>query len=285
MTANKKNSSQPLSLFVLLFWLLSGWFIATLFSLYAAQSFPESGKNLRFFWLLLSELIFAAPLLFYLHRQKKLTLSKMLLTLPDMKVWKPISLLIIGLVPILDALDRIIIRFFPMSPEYIQYLGELAPDSAASWIAAILSLGFTAAIVEEIIFRGILQREVFIQTGSWQRALIFSVLTFTMIHAVPQLFFQIATVALILGFLALGLNSILPGMVFHLVNNIWSLFLLSRPEGSLSFYENEGLIRVPVIVLCGVFVYFAVLGLQNYISIPKAPLSANDERKGNDDAQ
>ncbi len=279
MTENQEQSKNPFSIFFLLFLLLSGWFIATLLSLYVAQTFPDTDKSARFYWLLLSELIFAGPLLFYLYRRAELSCENLLLVLPPPRIWKTQLLLFIGLIPILDALDRIMVRFYPLPQEYSQYLEQLAPDGASSWIAAILSLGLTAAIVEELVFRGILQKEVLKQTGSWPRALIFSVLTFSMIHAVPQLFIQIAAAAVILGLLALGFKSILPGILFHFFNNLWSLFLLSRQDTPLSFYEADGLVRVPIIILGGIFVYFAVLGLQNDFSLPKAPISTSVDEK------
>jgi membrane protease YdiL (CAAX protease family) len=282
MMANPHKNTNSHSLFFLLFLLFSGWFAATLLSLYVAQSFPDADKSIRFYWLLLSELIFAAPILIYLYRREKFSFKSFLLILPPPQIWKWLGLLIIGLIPLLDALDRIVIRFFPLPPEYNQYLSELAPDSLGSWIAAILSLGVIAALVEELLFRGILQKEVLNQTGSWRRALVFSVLTFAMIHAVPQLFIQIAAAAVILGLLALGFNSILPGIVFHFFNNLWSLFLLGYQEQSLSFYETDGLVRVPVIILSGIFVYFAVLGLQTDFTLPGAPFSRTDEGEEED---
>ena len=105
----------------------------------------------------------------------------------------PVLIISATIQPILDELDRILSKLFPLPQALEKYLesamDSLRTDSLAELIIIIFGAVIIAGISEELLFRGFLQRS-FEQEGSPLRAIMISSLVFAFVHFSPQ-FLQI----------------------------------------------------------------------------------------------
>jgi sodium transport system permease protein len=128
--------------------------------------------------------------------------------------------LALGLNPLVNELRPIVERLFPISQAVEQTLSQMmkkVPDLAT----AIVLFAAIPAICEELAFRG------FILTGlerghRTRSAILLSALLFGFMHVLLSLFqqlFNATLLGIVLGLLAVRSRSIVPGMVFHFINN------------------------------------------------------------------
>lgn len=108
--------------------------------------------------------------------------------------------------------------FFPELPSGIQE--TLAPlgDPSISVYKLLLVFALVPAICEELAFRGFILSG-FARNGRTTVAIVFSALLFGVMHMIPQQVFNAFLLGLVMGLLALRSGSLLPGVVFHFINN------------------------------------------------------------------
>lgn len=82
-----------------------------------------------------------------------------------------------------------------------------------------LTVGLLAPICEELVFRGAILRSLLRWTLRHWLAIAFSALFFALIHANPAQIPHAFVVGLLLGWLYYRTDSIIPGIVYHWVNN------------------------------------------------------------------
>jgi sodium transport system permease protein len=85
------------------------------------------------------------------------------------------------------------------------------------WLA-LLAFAVAPGICEEVAFRGFLLSG-FGHGGRWGLAVLVSAATFGLMHLIPQQVFNAALLGIVLGLLAVRTNSLLPGIVFHVLYN------------------------------------------------------------------
>jgi sodium transport system permease protein len=128
--------------------------------------------------------------------------------------------LVLALNPLINELRPIVEWLFPMSRELktaLEQLMKTIPDLPT----ALLLFAVIPAICEELAFRG------FILTGlerghRARSAIVMSALLFGFMHVLLSLFqqlFNAVLLGLVLGLLAVRSKSIVPGVVFHMINN------------------------------------------------------------------
>lgn len=114
-------------------------------------------------------------------------------------------------------------------------VSSLTPRTAAE-IAAWIGLSITAGIVEEVVFRGYLQRQFTALTRNAATGIILSALIFGSAHAY-QGFLQVTIIAALgamFGVLAYWRNSLKPGILAHAGQDIFSGVALSWLSRNLS---------------------------------------------------
>lgn len=138
--------------------------------------------------------------------------------------WPPLKGLAIGaalpffLHPLTIELASALRWFFPQLPPSVQELmGQMADPSQSLWLA-LLAFAIAPGICEEVAFRGFLLSG-FGHAGRWGLAVIVSAATFGLMHLIPQQVFNAALLGIVLGLLAVRTNSLLPGIVFHILYN------------------------------------------------------------------
>ena len=112
----------------------------------------------------------------------------------------------------------------------------IMPGSEITPVAAIaLMIGVMPAICEELAFRGFILSGLRRMQNKWLAVLISS-LFFGIAHQMLQQSIAAFAVGLLIGYIAIQTNSIIPCMVYHLVHN-------SLPVLVVSYLEEFGAIR------------------------------------------
>ncbi len=178
--------------------------------------------------------------------------------------------------PLVNELRPIVERLFPMSSDLkkaLEHMMESVPDVPTM----LLLFAVIPAVCEELAFRGYILSGL--ERGhSARTAIVLSAILFGFMHVFVSLFQQLfnATIlGLILGLLAVRSRSILPGIVFHLINNSLGLLIgvwLASPSAKTIapwFYRdpNQGLYHIWLVV---VGLVFTVLLLSRLIPTGKS---------------
>ena len=128
--------------------------------------------------------------------------------------------LALALNPLVNELRPLVEWLFPISSMIRESVGKLMTESPGLAIA-VLVFALVPAVCEEFAFRG------FILSGLEQQhrtrsAILISALMFGFLHVLLSLFqqlFNATLLGIVLGLLAVRSKSILPGIVFHFLNN------------------------------------------------------------------
>ncbi len=143
--------------------------------------------------------------LFRIHR---VPLPPLLLMLP-----LGIALAIAG-----DALDRLIQIIIPSSDITTQLASLLKATTSLELAMLILGSVIVAPVVEEWLFRGALQ-QAFEHTIGVTKGVIYASLLWAIIHGIMNWAIQIFILGVIIGYVAWRLNSTLPTIILHAINN------------------------------------------------------------------
>lgn len=146
------------------------------------------------------------------------------------KRWAPVSRSYIGSRPWVALVWVALLALGTILPSewLIETLHVEMPDSYGEMFSAIMStplgylaLGIVATFVEEMVFRGAILRkllELLGEKNAWI-AIVVSALLFGMIHLNKVQFIHASLIGLLLGWMYHRSGSIVPGVVFHWVNN------------------------------------------------------------------
>ena len=94
-------------------------------------------------------------------------------------------------------------------------------------VVPLVCLGLVPAFAEELVFRGVLARALARRGAAL--AVVVSAVAFSVYHLAPAQMLGTLPLALVLGVLAVGSGSVVPGMVAHLLNNA-IVIVLERDE-------------------------------------------------------
>jgi sodium transport system permease protein len=132
--------------------------------------------------------------------------------------------MVVALNPVVNELRRVVEGLFPISDALKETLGRLMSDDASLW-SSLLVFAVAAAICEEVAFRGFILSGLEHQRRT-RSAIFLSALMFGFLHVLLSLFQQLFNATLLgvfLGLLAVRSRSLLPGIVFHALNNGFAL--------------------------------------------------------------
>jgi sodium transport system permease protein len=134
--------------------------------------------------------------------------------------------LVFVLQPLVAEVRPLVEWLFPISSTLKESLGKVLAE-ASSPAAAILVFALVPAFCEELAFRGLilsgLERQHRVRS-----AILLSALMFGFLHVLLSLFqqlFNATLLGIVLGLLAVRSRSILPGIVFHFLNNAFAVSL------------------------------------------------------------
>lgn len=125
--------------------------------------------------------------------------------------------------------------FFPQLPENIvRFMEQMHDPSQPLWIP-ILTLALAPAVCEEIRPPRLYSQRVQ-PLRTCLAGAVLSALTFGAMHMIPMQVFNATLLGLVLGFIAIKTNSILPGIWFHFLYNSMTL----DTENSVSWPKMGG---------------------------------------------
>jgi sodium transport system permease protein len=179
------------------------------------------------------------------------------LRLPKQRyVWLAIGLAL-GLNPLVRELSVVTEWLFPPRPEAAELVGSMFRAIPNVWVG-LLVLAVVPSITEEFAFRG------FILSGlenenKTRNAIVISALLFGFLHVLISLFSQFFTatlLGLVLGLLAVRSRSLLPGVLFHFINNalgvalgFWTAGLDEGQSSWLFSNVKHGIFRWPIVAV------------------------------------
>ena len=199
----------------------------------------------------ISTLIIGIPVIVYLkYRNIPMAVALRLNSISPRSMLSVI-LFSIGIIVLIDELDRIIYILFGQ-PEYLEELAEqLKISSIYSGMIIIVTTVLIAPFVEEMLFRGYLQK---ILEDSWQdvtKAVLITSLFFAFVHLNLYWVVQIYLLGLVLGFLAWRTNSIWPGLILHGLNNGFAVALNNTQDIFDKYYNWHEHVN-PLWIICAI---------------------------------
>lgn len=245
--------------------ILSGWFLAIVFSSFQQLDIFRNSTNLSLLLIGLLELVFIIPSLLFFYKNDYSFVKYFKLNNISNKILFPLIVFSIGVFILSDAIDRIINTFIPVPNFYEEMLGTLKWNDGLSFLIIIIGVVFIAPIVEEMIFRGLLLGGIEKKYKSAILPIIYSSIVFAAIHGLPSFFIQIFLIGMVLGFLSIKFNSVFPGIVLHSINNLLTLLILNWSEKEFSFYLKDNMVIWQVILIGGIFIYFGFNKIKLYI--------------------
>lgn len=143
----------------------------------------------------------------------------LLLTRPQPAAVVAAALLAISLNPLVMQLGQWIQQLYPMSESMAEALKPiLATMHEAPLLYAILLIGLTPAICEELAFRGFILSGLRHLGNRWA-AIVISSVFFGLTHGLLQQSLAAAAVGALIGYIAMKTGSLWPGAAFHFVHN------------------------------------------------------------------
>lgn len=158
----------------------------------------------------------------------------------------------VGLAILLDSVDQVITRFLPLTPELKAWVERLSHwENLTDALGVMTGVVILAPVVEESLFRGVIQQYIERRRGALE-AVLWGSLIFAFIHLNPSWFLQLTILSLPLGILAYRWGSILPPFIIHSVVNLWGLTYPQLGDRFLRIYHNWWDIGHPLFILLGI---------------------------------
>ena len=113
----------------------------------------------------------------------------------------------------------------------IEPLLALLPDAYMEAISSLMGRGgwmmltsiVVAPVLEETLFRGIVQDSLTYKYGPW-KGIVFGAAVFGIVHIIPQQVINAFLIGLVLGYIYYQTRSLIPVMVIHCINNAIAYF-------------------------------------------------------------
>lgn len=224
-------------------------------------------KEIASIHLMIGEILFVAPLFIYLIRKKYDLKQVFRLKMVSPRILLA-SLVMALVVPVLlDEVDRIMGSFVKMPDEYVEMITKIfVAKNFMDWVYLITGTVILASFLEEMIFRGMLQKsfEKKVDPGT---AIFLSALLFAIVHLSIWLL-QVMLVGCLFGYLAWRSKSILPGIILHAVNNFYSL-IFTNFDYDISWYNWYSHVHPTVIAIAACITFYAIKWFNSLVPLPQ----------------
>ena len=227
-----------------------------------SASSPEQTEKLYIYIsFFLGQGFILVPPLYYLIIKQRPVLESLRIKIVSRETIQYSLLFSVGVLIIIDTLDRIIHQIIP-TPDYIIDLSKiLQPDSMLGYVFLFLAVVIVAPISEEVVFRGFLQKFLEDHWKDITRAVLVTSLFFAMIHFNPFWTIQIYILGVVLGFLAWKTKSVIPSIMLHSINNGAAYILSIFDNIDLNIYLWNNQVSPIFIFLAAWFIYKGFMGI------------------------
>ncbi|GAB4228771.1 MAG: CPBP family intramembrane metalloprotease [Calditrichia bacterium] len=260
---NNSNKQLPGPFFVMGLIFFSYFVVFLLFEVFIRLFFPDASvtsKELlssKYIMAILELGLLVIPVLYFMVNKYNLKdvflirKSKM-----DSLLW--VSVLGIGLFPVLDEMDRLIQVIFNFDPIDESLFEALKYTNFGEFVVLFIGIVIVASIVEELLFRGLLLQSIANRLGIIQAIFISSIL-WSLLHGVINWTLQIFIMGMLLGLLVYYLRSAFPAILLHSINNFMSLIFLNLDKKSsiIVNYQTEQHVRWYWIILGILFIFIS----------------------------
>lgn len=133
------------------------------------------------------------------------------------------ALLALVLHPTMNVLQRVVVQLYPVSEKVKDALAPVERMFAeAPFWPLVLAIAVLPAVCEELTFRGFMLSG-FLRSGAKWRAIAYTAVFFGLAHGVLQQSLIACLVGVVIGYLAVQSGSLLPAVVYHLLNNTFAV--------------------------------------------------------------
>ena len=228
--------------------------------------------NLPRWGILLSEALVVVPL-YYVLRKRKMSIVETLRLKPvHGTTVRDTIVLGLGLTIVMDEIDRLIAIVFPLPGDLDSGMNFLLFENSFEAMLVIGGAVIVAPFVEEILFRGFLQRQLEEGYRDITKSILMSSALFMMLHFNPWWALQIYMLGIVLGYLAWRTGSIWPAFTVHLINNGASITFGNLDESVLSWYNMGDHVSPLWLIIAGGLIYF---GFKSFIHQNPEPILNN----------
>ncbi len=228
--------------------------------------------NLPRWGILLSEALIVVPL-YYVLRKRNMSLIETLRLKPiHGTTMRDTMALGLGLTIVMDEIDRIIAMVFPLPGDLDSGMNFLLFENSFEAMLVIGGAVIVAPFVEEILFRGFLQRQLEEGYRDITKSILMSSALFMLLHFNPWWALQIYMLGMVLGYLAWRTGSIWPAFIVHLINNGASITFGNLDEGTLSWYNMGDHVSPLWLIFAGGLIYF---GFKSFMNQNPEPILEN----------
>lgn len=150
----------------------------------------------------------------------------------------------VSIAPVLYGAVTLVLSLLPAA-----WMADYAQASAAlndTGLLPFLSVALAAPVVEEVIFRGLIQSRLALALPGWP-AVVLSALLFALCHGQPVWMGYAFVLGMVLGIMAWRTGSILPSILTHIVFNAIGQ-VLSLPQ----LAQADGLLVIAVLLFVGI---------------------------------
>ena len=219
----------------------------TIIGIIVLNVLPIPAGNLSF--LLAGELFIIVPALLFIWRTRHAVLKAFRIKPVKPRKLFATVLLFIPVYILTDELDRLVMHFFPLPDELQRAITEMVTfTSLPQTILLIITGVLVAAVVEEMLFRGLFQ-----QSLEYYRdpaiAIVLAAVLFAILHFNPWTSLQIPILGLILGYVTWQSQSILPAVLLHALNNGVSMIFINLQSEQMAWYARNDHVNLPLIIL------------------------------------
>lgn len=191
-------------------------------------------------FLLFGELFIILPALIYILKiRHPITKAFRIKSITKKQLFSSI-VLFIPVYILTDELDRLIMHVFPPPEELYHEIRELVMFTTVPQTLLLIFTGvLVAAVVEEMLFRGMLQHSL-----EYYRdpaiAIVLSSVLFAIMHFNPWTSLQILVLGLVFGYITWQTGTILPAIILHALNNALSMIFINLSPDHISWYADSG---------------------------------------------
>ncbi len=174
------------------------------------------------------------------------------------------------------------IPFPPLPPEAVRVFQLMGDPHLPFWLV-LLAFAGAPAVCEELAFRGFILSGFCRSRHRWL-AILLSAVAFGVMHMFPEQVFYATLLGTVLALIAVKTNSLLPGILFHFLNNGFSVVTsrldwswLEHSRLSTFVWVSDRGLRYgwPTLVVCGLVAAWLLLW---FVRLPEQPARSGADR-------